>query len=159
MLDCLVVAGICGCSFLRIQSCLSPIYPASPAGRAVVRLLAPDVFKPHCNQPCNLQLLQLIAVVFYWQLHTLRPATSQLARDPSLARQEMQANAKPAAAPGDGAPAALVKMSNQHTKLGPARPEEPAPTKLDDQHNTHAMPVRALTMWLPRSPLGLGVHR
>ena len=42
---------------------------------------------------------------------------------------------------------------------GMARAEEPAPTKLDDQHNTHAMPVRALTMWLPRSPLGLGVHR
>ena len=75
----------------------------------------------------------------------------------------MQANAEPAAAPGDGAPGseypALIKMSNQHLKLGPARPEEPAPTKLDDQHNTHAMPVRALTMWLPRSPLGLGVHR
>ena len=72
----------------------------------------------------------------------------------------MQANAKPAAAPGDGTEdPALIKMSSQHTKLGPARPEEPAPTKLDDQHNTHAMPVRTLTMWLPRSPLGRGVHR
>ena len=59
----------------------------------------------------------------------------------------MQANAKPAAAPGDGAPAsedpALIKMSNQHTKLSQARSEEPAPTKLNDQHNTHPMPVRA----------------
>ena len=82
---------------------------------------------------------------------------------PALARQEMQADAKPAAAPSDGAPSsenpALIKMSNQHTKLGPARSEEPAPTTLNDQRNTHAMPVRALTMWLPRSPLGLGVHR
>ena len=75
----------------------------------------------------------------------------------------MQVNAKPAAAPGDGAPGsgdpALIKMSNQHTKLSQARSEEPAPTTLNDQRNTHAMPVRALTMWLPRSPLGLGVHR
>ena len=39
-------------------------------------------------------------------------------------------------------------MSNQHTKLGPARAEEPALTKLDDQHSTHAMPVRTRTMWL-----------
>ena len=50
-------------------------------------------------------------------------------------------------------------MSNQHTKLGPARAEEPALTKLNDQHNTHAMPVRVLTMWLPRSLTGRGVHR
>ena len=73
----------------------------------------------------------------------------------------MQANAKPAAAPGDGAPAsedpALKKMSNKHTKPGQARAEEPAPSKLDDQHNTHAMPVRA--QWLPPSPLGQRVHR
>ena len=59
----------------------------------------------------------------------------------------MQANAKPAAAPGDGAPGAeepaLIKMSNQHTKLSQARSEEPAPTTLNDQRNTHAMPVRA----------------
>ena len=71
----------------------------------------------------------------------------------------MQANAKPAAAPGDGAPAsedpALIQISNQHTKLSQARSEEPAPTKLNDQRNTHAMPVRA--QWLPRSPLGRGV--
>ena len=64
----------------------------------------------------------------------------------------MQANAKPAAAPGDGAPGsddpALIKMSSQHTKRGQARAEEPAPTKLNDQHNTHAMPVRTRTMWL-----------
>ena len=73
----------------------------------------------------------------------------------------MQASAKPAAAPGDGAPAsedpALIKMSNKHTKPGWARAEEPAPTKLDDQHNTHAMPVRA--QGLPASPLGQRVHR
>ena len=58
----------------------------------------------------------------------------------------MQAT-KPAAAPGDGAPGtedpALTKMSNQHTKLSQARSEEPAPTTLNDQRNTHAMPVRA----------------
>ena len=68
----------------------------------------------------------------------------------------MQANAKPAAAPGDGAPSsedpALIKMSNQHLKLGPARPEEPAPTKLDDQHNTQAMPVRTRTAAAAQSP-------
>ena len=61
----------------------------------------------------------------------------------------MQANAKSAAVPGDGARApgtedpVLIKMSNQHTKLSQARSEEPAPTKVNDQHNTHAMPVRA----------------
>ena len=54
----------------------------------------------------------------------------------------------PAAAPGDGAPdskghSALIKMSNQHTKLSQARSEEPAPPKLNDQRNTHPMPVRA----------------
>ena len=52
-----------------------------------------------------------------------------------------------AAAPGDGAPGsvdpALIKMSNQHTKLGQARSEEPAQTKLNDQHDTHGMPVRS----------------
>ena len=61
-----------------------------------------------------------------------------------------------AAAPGNDAPGsedpAAVKMSNQHTKLGQARTEEPAPTKLADQDNTHAVPVRAL-VWPPRSPL------
>ena len=64
---------------------------------------------------------------------------------------EMRANAKPAAAPGDGAPGseypALIKMSNKHTKLSQARSEEPAPPKLNDQHNTHPMPVRAQVPW------------
>ena len=45
-------------------------------------------------------------------------------------------------APGAGDPA-LIKMSNQHTKLGQARSEEPAPTKLNHQDNTHAAPVCA----------------
>ena len=53
-----------------------------------------------------------------------------------------------ASAPGDGAPGsvdpALIKMSNQHSKLGQARSEEPASTKLNDEHDTHAAPVRAL---------------
>ena len=70
----------------------------------------------------------------------------------------MQANAEPAAAPSDGAPSsedpALIKMSNQHTKLGPARTEEPAPTKLDDQHNTQAMPVRTRTTAAAQPPQG-----
>ena len=74
----------------------------------------------------------------------------------ALARKEMQANSKPAAAPSDGAPSsenpALIKMSNQHTKLGPARSEEPAPTKLDNQHNTQAMPVRTRTTAAAQSP-------
>ena len=53
----------------------------------------------------------------------------------------------PAAAPGDGAPdskdhSAVIKM-NQHTRLSQARSEEPAPIKLNDQHNTHPMTVRA----------------
>ena len=59
----------------------------------------------------------------------------------------MHANAKPAAAPGDSAPGAedptLIKMSNQHTRLSQARSEEPAPPKLNDQRNTHPMPVSA----------------
>ena len=58
----------------------------------------------------------------------------------------MQAKAKPAAAPGDGAPgtedSALI-MSNQHTKLSQACSEGPAAPKLNDQRNTHPMPVRA----------------
>ena len=82
---------------------------------------------------------------------------------PALARQEMQADAKPAAAPSDGAPSsenpALIKMSNQHTKLGPARSEEPAPTKLDNQHNTQAMPVRTRTTAAAQSPLGRDARR
>ena len=51
-----------------------------------------------------------------------------------------------AAAPGNDAPGSEdpIKMSNQHTKLGEARSEEPAPTKLNDQHDTHGMPVCAL---------------
>ena len=36
---------------------------------------------------------------------------------------------------------APIKMSDQHTKLGEARSEEPAPTELQD--NTHAAPVCA----------------
>ena len=71
-----------------------------------------------------------------------------------------------AAAPGDGAPGsvapALIKMSNQHSKLGQARSEEPAPTKLNEQDNTHSAPVRAL-MAPAQSPrhdvLGRGVHQ
>ena len=46
----------------------------------------------------------------------------------------MKANA----AWNDGEP-----MSNQHTKLGQARSEEPAPTQLNHQDNTHAAPVCA----------------
>ena len=70
----------------------------------------------------------------------------------------MQANAKPAATADDGAPdseyPALIEMSNQHTKLSQARAEEPAPIKLDDQHNTHTMPVRTRTTAAAQSPLG-----
>ena len=82
--------------------------------------------------------------------------------DPVLVGQEMPANA----ARNDGEPGsedpASIKMSNQHTKLGQARSEEPAPTKLNEQDNTHAAPVRAI--YPPRSPLGRGmlgrgVHR
>ena len=66
---------------------------------------------------------------------------------PLVICQAMQANAKPTAAPGDGAPAsedpALIQISNQHRKRGQARSEEPAPPKLNNQRNTHAMPVRA----------------
>ena len=49
-----------------------------------------------------------------------------------------------------------IKMSNQHTKLE-ARSEEPAPTKLNEQDNTLAVPVRAL-MAPAQSPCR-GVHR
>ena len=49
--------------------------------------------------------------------------------------------------------AALIKI-NQAIKLGQPRSEEPAPTKLNDQHDTHGMPVRA-HYGLPRSPLRL----
>ena len=73
----------------------------------------------------------------------VRPSARDLA-----GQGEMRANAKPAAAPSDGAPSSgdpsLIKMSNQQqTKLSQARADEPAPPKLDDQHNMHAMPVRA----------------
>ena len=58
-----------------------------------------------------------------------------------------RANAKPAVAPGDGAPGseypALIKMSNQHTKRCQARAVELAQTKLYNQHSTHAVPVRS----------------
>ena len=68
----------------------------------------------------------------------------------------MQANAKPAAGPGNGAPGsvypALIEMSNQHTKLSQARAEEPAPTKLDDQHNTQAVPVHTRTTAAAQPP-------
>ena len=64
--------------------------------------------------------------------------------DSALVGQETPANA----ARNDGEPGsedpAPIKMSNQHTKLGQARSEEPALAKLNDQDNTHAMPVRAL---------------
>ena len=70
--------------------------------------------------------------------------------DPALVGQEMPANA----ARNDGEPGsddpASIKMSNQHTKLGQARSEESAPTKLNEQDNTHSAPVRALVA--PRSP-------
>eukprot|EP00964_Phaeocystis_antarctica_P012168 scaffold6712_cov67-Phaeocystis_antarctica.AAC.2 len=72
-------------------------------------------------------------------------AATALCRGGELLVSQMQANAKPAAAPGDGAPGTedpvLIKI--QHTKRGQARSEEPAPTTLNDQHNTHPMPVRA----------------
>ena len=68
----------------------------------------------------------------------------------------MRANAKAAAAPGDGAPGsedpALIKMGNQQTKLSQARAEEPAPTRLNDQHVTHAMPVRTRATAAAQSP-------
>ena len=63
--------------------------------------------------------------------------------DPALVGQEMPANA----ARNDGEPGfedpALIKRSNQHIKLGQACSEELAPTKLNEQNNTHAEPVRA----------------
>ena len=72
----------------------------------------------------------------------------------SLAGQEMPGNADAPAndAPGSELDPAPIKLSNQRTKLGQARSEEPAPTKLNEQDNTHAVPVRAL-VWPPRSPL------
>ena len=61
--------------------------------------------------------------------------------DPALVGQEMPANA----ARNDGEPGsddpASIKMSNQHTKSGQVRSEEPAPTKLNEQDNMRAVPV------------------
>ena len=61
--------------------------------------------------------------------------------DSALVGQETPANA----ARNDGEPGsedpAPIKMSN--TKLGQACSEELAPTKLNEQDNTHAEPVRA----------------
>eukprot|EP00964_Phaeocystis_antarctica_P115926 scaffold79904_cov70-Phaeocystis_antarctica.AAC.2 len=50
-------------------------------------------------------------------------------------------------------------MSNQPTKVGQARAEEPAPTKLNDQHNTQAMPVRTHNGCAAQSPRPARVHR
>ena len=47
--------------------------------------------------------------------------------------------------------AALIKI-NQAIKLGQLRSEKPAPTKLNDQHDTHGMPVRARTMACRAAP-------
>ena len=44
-------------------------------------------------------------------------------------------------APGSEDPALI--QSNQDIKLGQTRSEDPAPTKLNDQLDTHGMPVRA----------------
>ena len=76
-----------------------------------------------------------------------------------LAGQEMKVNAAAPAndAPGSELDPAPIKLSNQRTKLGQARSEEPAPTKLNEQDNTHAAPVRAL-MAPAQSPCR-GVHR
>ena len=72
------------------------------------------------------------------------------------------------AARNDGKPSfedpALIKMSNQHTKLGQARSEESAPTKLNEQDNTHSVPVCAPQSMAPAQPLcrdvlDRGVHR
>ena len=43
-------------------------------------------------------------------------------------------------------------LTKKETKLGQDRAEEPAPTKLADQHNTHAMPVRAHNVAAAQSP-------
>ena len=61
-------------------------------------------------------------------------------------RRSMEGPARPAAAPGDAAPGPEEPAPvNQQTKLGEARAAEPAPSKLDNQHNTQAMPVRTRT--------------
>ena len=56
--------------------------------------------------------------------------------------------------PGSVAPA-LIK-SNQDTKLGQTRSEEPAPTKLNDQHDAHVMQVSARTMACRADPYSIG---
>ena len=43
-------------------------------------------------------------------------------------------------------------LTKKETKLGQDRAEEAAPTKLDDQHNTLAMPVRAHNVAAAQSP-------
>ena len=60
----------------------------------------------------------------------------------------MSVNAAGNDAPGSEDP---IKMSNQHTKLGEARSEEPAPTKLNEQDNTHAAPVCAPQSMAPHA--------
>ena len=111
-----------------------------------VQLLTPQQFKLRClnRTAINPAICSCyIAGVFIGSC-TLSDVPP-VARDPSLASQEMRANAKPAAAPRDGVPGseypALIKMSNQHTRLSRARTANPP--KLDVQHNTQAMPVRA----------------
>ena len=54
-----------------------------------------------------------------------------------------------------------VLIKSNDTKLGQARSEEPAPTKLNEQDNTHSAPVRALVAPAQsprRDVLGRGVH-
>ena len=82
--------------------------------------------------------------------------------DSALVGQDTPANA----ARNDGEPGfedpAPIKMSNQLSKLGQARSEESASTKLNEQDNTHAVPVCALmapARTLCRDVLGRGVHR
>ena len=63
-----------------------------------------------------------------------------------------------AAAPANDAPGSELDpapiKSNQRTKLGQARSEEPAPTKLNEhEDNTHAVPVRALGPRADQSPM------
>ena len=79
----------------------------------------------------------------------LLASTLQHAESPSIDRYVLacRPNMRSAVHP------ALIK-SSQDTKLGQPRSEEPTPTKLNDQHDTHGMPVRA-HYGLPRSPLRL----
>ena len=89
--------------------------------------LSPLSTYPHCNQPCYIQVLRGV------------PWVGVLVSR----RRKMRVNAKPATAPGDGAPGseypALIKMSYQQSPV----------TKLDQ-----AVPVRAhSTMCSPHTPL------